>query len=116
MLRSHTTEARKKVGAELRSDVSKVLSSMRSYAQKCNSGFAAKKRSKPAAKRPASALNIPVRQTFVPDIGVAVPDKIPVDEKAFQVARKRLGIDRKSPADAGKKKKKKRIAPTLVRV
>ena len=99
---------------KLRSDVSKVLSSIRSYAQKCNSGFAANKRSKPAPKRPAAALNIPVRQTFIPDIGLPVPDKIPVNEKAFQLARRRLGIDRKSPTNAGKKKKKKRIAPTFV--
>lgn len=99
---------------KLRSDVSKVLSSMRSYAQKCNSGFVAKKRSKPVAKRSVCALNFPVRQTFIPDIGLAVPDKIPVGEKDFQVARQRLGIDRKSPAATVKKKKTKRIAPTLV--
>lgn len=100
---------------KLRSDVSKVLSGIRLYAQKCNPGFSAKKKSKPVSQQALCALNLPVRQTFIPDIGVAVPDKVPVGEKAFQQARKRLGFNSWSPAAAGKNKKKKRIAPTLIR-
>ena len=102
---------------KLRSDMSKLLSGMRAYAQKCNAGFVAKKRSKPAAKRRATALSIPFRQTFIPNIGLTVPDKIPVSEKAFNDAKNRLNAGRYNakPVVEKNKKKKKRIAPTLVR-
>lgn len=101
--------------ASLRSQMSKVLSAVRLYAQKCSPGFEAKKRSKPAAKRCETALNIPLRQTFIPNIGVDVPDKIPVSEKAFNEARKRLHGSRQVPASPCEKpRKKRRIAPVLV--
>lgn len=101
--------------ASLRSHMSKLLSAVRLYAQKCNPGFVAKKRSKPTVKRRGTALSIPLRQTFIPNIGVDVPDKIPVSEKAFNEARKRLHGSRQiSASPCEKPRKKRRIAPVLV--
>jgi len=99
---------------KLRSEMSKLLSGVLAYAKKCNAGFAANKRSKPAAKRRASPLNIPVRDIFIPDIGVHVPDRIPVTEKEFDMARKRLKNGQQHIQPQKKKKEKKRIKPVFV--
>jgi len=107
----------------LRTKMSNALSQLRQFAQRCNKTYVVQKRKKP--KRPSPTLCIPTRQTFIPDIGVAVPDKCPVREKASNEARQKLLLSRHKLqsstkrnriAVVGEQKKRKRIAPTLVRV
>ncbi|CAM9702402.1 unnamed protein product [Ectocarpus sp. 6 AP-2014] len=98
----------------LRTQMSKALSQLRRYAHRCNKTYVVEKRNKP--KRPSPTLCIPNRQIFMPDIGVAVPDKCPVSEQAFAQARQRLQLCRHKRPVPATKKNRKRIAPTLVRV
>lgn len=101
---------------KLRTDISKTLSKIRDYSSKCNKNYINEKtEKKPKRSRRNSALNIPNRDIFIPDIGEEVPDKCPISERAFNEARKKLNLTRKvveTPLPI--KKKKKRIAPTQV--
>jgi len=102
---------------KVRADMSKLLSAIREYAKRCNRQFVAPGRKK-AYKSPTAPLRIPNRQIFIPDIGVAVPDKCPVTEQEFNKARHRIEKRQQSTQRvqyAPPKKNKKRIAPTLVR-
>ena len=97
----------------LRTKMSKTLTQVRQYADRCNKTYVVEKK-KSSPKRPTPALHIPNRQTFIPDIGESVPDECPVDEEAFNAARRRLNSRRNPTPVPKKKKKKKRIAPTLL--
>ena len=122
---------------ELRANVSEHLKGIRKYAMECNKNYNDEKVVKNMKKKTTSensgALNIPIRDIFIPDIGTDVPDEVEITEEQFEAARKRLqnrGFDATNVvpiavaeermfkkignATALPVKKKKRIAPTLL--
>ena len=102
---------------KLRSDMSKRLSEVRVYAQKCSPRYVAKKRvraaPKPQFQQPLMFKN---HDVHVPDIFMHVPDEDPIYGK--EDARLRLINQNKrmntNPGPSNKPRKKKRIQPQLV--
>lgn len=100
---------------KLRSDMSKILSGIRGYAKKCNPNYGvAKKKTKAAPRRSTPPLKFRTHEVYIPDIGYDVPDEIPVSEREFYAAQKRLKKNNVAKSSAKNKKVKKRIQPQLV--
>lgn len=101
----------------LRSEMSKQLTRVRLYSEKCNFNYSRKKKSQDKRRRNSpGVIYMPQRDTFIPDIGMNVPIDIPVSEAAFERARKklRMGKQRSQGQIPLPTRKKKRIAPMLV--
>jgi len=79
---------------ELRANVSEHLKGIRKYAMECNENYNSEKAKKVVKKKVTidapSALNIPIRDIFIPDIGTDVPEDVEITEEEFEAARKRL--------------------------
>ena len=103
---------------DLRSDMSKSLTAVKTYSSNCNKSYGREKASlKKKTKSRSRGLVMPVRDIFIPDIGVDVCNECPISEGQF--ARAQAKLKRKSRSGPKPKfpvkRAKKRIAPMLVR-
>ena len=101
---------------KLRSEMSTSLTAVKTFSSNCNKSYGKEKASlKKKSKSKSRGLMIPVRDIFIPDIGVNVSNECPISEGQFARARARLENKKsKSKTNFPVKRKKKRIAPMLV--